>query len=130
MDEGSSLRGGNLEKCPKNPEKSLYDDFYATLRPKNEGMHDFWDLQGEFQGYPPPPPSAHLWSSPISLPSRCSFLPDFGQADKIQVLHMSGNRLRALPERVFQLKGLVNVQKVYLRNCSLAEVCCGKNAVD
>ena len=47
MCEGSSLSGGdNVEKCPENAEKSLLLHFYAILRPKNEGKHDFWNLQG------------------------------------------------------------------------------------
>ena len=42
-------------------------------------------------------------------------LPDFGQPDKIQVLHMRGNALGSLPERAFREKGLINVQKVFMQ---------------
>ena len=35
---------------------------------------------------------------------------------------MKGNPLGSLPERAFQLSGLINVQKAFLQNCSLSAV--------
>ena len=35
---------------------------------------------------------------------------------------MSGNPLGMLPERAFRAAGMINLQKVYLSNCSLARV--------
>jgi Leucine-rich repeat (LRR) protein len=49
-------------------------------------------------------------------------LPEFAAPDKVQVLHLSGNPVGALQERVFRSKGLINLQKIYLRNCSLTHV--------
>ena len=49
-------------------------------------------------------------------------LPTFPMADKIQVLHMNGNPLKKLPDRAFEKAGLINVQKVYMSNCSLSEI--------
>ena len=40
----------------------------------------------------------------------------------LQVLRMSGNPLVSLPERAFRAAGLINLQKAYLGNCSLARV--------
>ena len=40
----------------------------------------------------------------------------------MQVLHVEGNPLGHLPDQVFRRKGLINLQKAYLRNCSLSKV--------
>ena len=40
----------------------------------------------------------------------------------LQVLRMSGNPLLSLPERAFRAAGLINLQKAYLGNCSLARI--------
>ena len=40
----------------------------------------------------------------------------------LQVLRMSGSPLGTLPERAFRAAGLINLQKAYLSNCSLARV--------
>ena len=53
---------------------------------------------------------------------RLNSLPIFPMADKIQVLHMNGNPLLMLPDKAFVKAGLINVQKVYLSNCSLTEL--------
>ena len=39
-----------------------------------------------------------------------------------QVLHMSGNPLVLLPKLAFRMTGLINLQKLYLSNCSLERV--------
>ena len=39
-----------------------------------------------------------------------------------QVLIMNHNPMRTLPPRAFHLAGLINVQKVYMRNCSLDDL--------
>ena len=39
-----------------------------------------------------------------------------------QVLRMSGNPLGSLAERAFRAAGLINLQKAYLGNCSLARI--------
>ena len=39
-----------------------------------------------------------------------------------QVLHMSGNPLVLLPKLAFRMTGLINLQKLYLSNCSLESV--------
>ena len=44
---------------------------------------------------------------------------DFPRPDLIQVLIMNHNPLRTLPPRAFHLAGLINVQKVFMKNCSL-----------
>ena len=49
-------------------------------------------------------------------------LPLFPRPDLIQVLVMDHNPLRTLPPRAFHLAGLINVQKVYLKNCSLNDL--------
>ena len=40
----------------------------------------------------------------------------------LQVLRMSGNPLSSLAERAFRAAGLINLQKAYLGNCSLARI--------
>ena len=40
----------------------------------------------------------------------------------LQVLRMNGNPLGSLPERAFRAAGLINLQKVYLSNCSVARI--------
>ena len=47
---------------------------------------------------------------------------------EIQVLDLRGNRLGALVSRAFSSVGLVNLQRIFLRNCSLQSV--DKNAFD
>lgn len=49
-------------------------------------------------------------------------LPEFPAPDRIQVLRMSGNPLGSLPERAFRAAGMINLQKVYLSNCSISHV--------
>ncbi len=49
-------------------------------------------------------------------------LPMFPRPDLIQVLIMDNNPVRTLPPRAFQLTGLINVQKVFMRNCSLNDL--------
>ena len=48
--------------------------------------------------------------------------PKFNQPDKIQVLHMTDNPLGSLPEKVFFNLGMINLQKVYLTNCSIGHI--------
>lgn len=42
--------------------------------------------------------------------------------DLIQVLIMDHNPVKTLPPRAFHLTGLINVQKVFLKNCSLNDL--------
>ena len=49
-------------------------------------------------------------------------LPLFPRPDLIQVLIMDHNPLKTLPPRAFHLTGLINVQKVYMKNCSLNDL--------
>ncbi len=53
------VRGGEIWKnAPKTQKMHFLLQFYATLRPKNERKHDFWDLQGGvFPGSSPRPPT-------------------------------------------------------------------------
>jgi len=46
-------------------------------------------------------------------------LPKFTYPDKIQVLHLENNPLRTLSDKIFMNGGMINLQKVYLQNCSL-----------
>ncbi|XP_013191130.2 uncharacterized protein LOC106135392 [Amyelois transitella] len=39
-----------------------------------------------------------------------------------QILDLSGNNLQILPQEVFIRVGLVNLQKIYLRNCSIGQI--------
>jgi len=48
-----------------------------------------------------------------------SSLPSFRHADQIQVLHLAANPILRLPETIFNQSDLINLQKVYLQNCSL-----------
>ena len=54
--------------------------------------------------------------------NRLSALPIFPMPDKIQVLHMNGNPLSMLPDKAFVKAGLINVQKVYMSNCSVSDL--------
>ena len=47
---------------------------------------------------------------------------DNSTAAKIQVIYLSHNPLVSLPQKVFKARGMIDLQKIYLRNCSLAEV--------
>ncbi|QQP38765.1 Uncharacterized protein FKW44_019440, partial [Caligus rogercresseyi] len=49
-------------------------------------------------------------------------LPSFYFPDRIQVLNLNHNYLHSLKEKAFESVGLINLQKVYLQNCSLAYV--------
>ena len=49
-------------------------------------------------------------------------LPLFPRPDLIQVLVMDHNPLKTLPPRAFHLTGLINVQKVFMKNCSLHDL--------
>ena len=49
-------------------------------------------------------------------------LPLFPRPDLIQVLVMDHNPLKTLPPKAFHLTGLINVQKVYMKNCSLHDL--------
>ena len=57
-------------------------------------------------------------------------LPKFPMPDKIQVLHMNNNPLVTLKNKAFVEAGLINVQKVYLTNCSLDDVHPGREKDD
>ena len=46
-------------------------------------------------------------------------LPSFPRPDLIQVLIMDHNPVKTLPPRAFHLADLKNVQKVFMKNCSL-----------
>lgn len=54
--------------------------------------------------------------------SGLSGLPNFTSPDAIQVLHLDHNPLREVGERAFYAVGMINLQKVYLSNCSIASV--------
>uniref|UniRef100_A0A0K2V2N0 Ig-like domain-containing protein n=1 Tax=Lepeophtheirus salmonis TaxID=72036 RepID=A0A0K2V2N0_LEPSM len=47
-------------------------------------------------------------------------LPIFHFPDKIQVLVLNHNYLHSLKKKAFESVGLINLQKVYLQNCSIA----------
>ena len=49
-------------------------------------------------------------------------LPLFPRPDLIQVLVMDHNPLKTLPPKAFHLTGLINVQKVFMKNCSLHDL--------
>ena len=49
-------------------------------------------------------------------------LPLFPQPELIQVLVMDHNPLKTLPPGAFHLTGLINVQKVFMKNCSLSDL--------
>lgn len=45
-----------------------------------------------------------------------------GIMSSTQVLHLNGNNFQILPSRVFQERGLINLQKVFLSECKLGEI--------
>jgi len=46
-------------------------------------------------------------------------LPEFPKADRIQVLHLNDNPLGQLGDLAFVSSGLINLQKIFMSNCSL-----------
>lgn len=45
-----------------------------------------------------------------------------GITSSTQVLNVSGNNFQILPSRVFQERGLINLQKIFLSECKLGEI--------
>ena len=51
-----------------------------------------------------------------------SSLPQFSHPDKIQVLHLENNPINGLSDKIFMSHDMINLQKVYLQNCSLGVI--------
>jgi len=49
-------------------------------------------------------------------------LPQFSHPDKIQVLHLEKNPIKTLSDKIFMSRDMINLQKVYLQNCSLEAI--------
>ena len=54
--------------------------------------------------------------------SSMADLPQFTHPDKIQVLHLENNPIKTLSDKIFMLRDMINLQKVYLQNCSLEAI--------
>ena len=54
--------------------------------------------------------------------SQLTSLPEFRQPEKIQELHLEHNDIHILPEKVFRMHGLINLQKIYLQHSNLSKI--------
>ena len=84
------------------------------------------------------PPPESPWTEGCPRPCKCKWvggkrtadcssagltsLPEFARPEQIQVLHLSHNPIGSLEDKVFERRGLINVQKAFLKNCSIAVV--------